>query len=998
LLAGLGLRLVPALPVSAAGTAWLSRAWQSDDGLPDNTVTGVAQSSDGYLWVATAGGLMRFDGVRFQEVPVVDLGIPNRVVRVMWLDRKGKLWLGMDRGPVVCIEPGAAQVFKEGLPDARASSMADDAEGSLWIACGNGSVSQIKNGRVEPINIAEPGSVTGAWLLAGDTPGRLWFGKDRQVGIRQDEKWLTLLNLPAPVARLGLRRAGGIWICSGAKLWSYDAGGEPEEFASLPEIAGDEVTALLEDRSGAVWIGTAASGLFRCEKAKHERVPTSHPEITCLMEDREGNIWAGTAGGGLNRLRPSTVELLGAESGLPFESVRSVCEDAAGAIWITTQNGLLARWQEGVWTTVSQQPGWPGGHPNCVAADSAEGIWIGTHDSGLVRRQNGQWSAWRQEDGLAAISVRSLLVTTADEVWVATDSPNQLQRLRGKDWQNFDFPTPTRSLRAMAQDRSGDVWVASADGQLFRVHGDQVVSETARTAAQLQSIRCLLAAPDGSLWIGYAGWGLGRLKDGRYSRITAEQGLNDNYISQMAADGRGWLWCAGNRGLFQVSLEELAQAADHTNRTVRCILHGRGDGLANLQANYDYFPGALLGRDGRIWFPMRTGLAVVHSENLGHNSMAPPVLLERVQADGQNVALYDSPSPLRQKSAAGLPDLRRAAAPLQLGPGHRKLEFDFTALSFTAPENVHFKYRLENFDEGWIEADAARMGRSASYPRLPPGKYRFQVKACNNDGVWNDTGAAISLVVTPFFWQGGWFQGAVFSGFTLSVIAVVRYVSFRRLRLQLRLLEQQSALHQERARIAKDIHDDLGASLTQIAFLGELAGQDHATPDKAAERTETISATARQAIKSLDEIVWAVNPRNDTLAHLLDYSGQFALDYLRVAGIRCRLDFPEQAPSREVSADQRHNLFLASKEALHNIVKHSQAGEVWIRVVASEIMLRITIEDNGVGFAHVAENALADGLRNMRQRLDELGGTCHIESQPGAGTLVTFEVIWPARG
>ena len=389
--------------------------------------------------------------------------------------------------------------------------------------------------------------------------------------------------------------------------------------------------------------------------------------------------------------------------------------------------------------------------------------------------------------------------------------------------------------------------------------------------------------------------------------------------------------------------------------------------------------------------------AVVHAENLPPNATAPPVLLERVAVDGQAVALYDSRSPLRQKSPAGLADLRQPAAPLGLGPNLGKLDIDFTALSFTAPENVRFQYRLENYDEGWKEADLDRMGRSASYPRLPPGRYRFQVKACNNNGVWNETGAALSLVVTPFFWQNWWFRGGLLGGFTLGIIAAVRYVSFRRLRRQLRLLEQQSALHQERARIAKDIHDNLGASLTQIAFLGELAGQDHASPEKAAERTETVSATARQAIKSLDEIVWAVNPRNDTLAHLMDYAGQFALDYLRVAGIRCRLDFPEQPPPREVSSDQRHNLFLAVKEALHNIVKHAQASEVWVRVQASPEKLLITIEDNGRGFAGVTENALADGLRNMRQRLAEVGGSCRIESQPGAGTRVSFDVIWRER-
>jgi signal transduction histidine kinase len=320
------------------------------------------------------------------------------------------------------------------------------------------------------------------------------------------------------------------------------------------------------------------------------------------------------------------------------------------------------------------------------------------------------------------------------------------------------------------------------------------------------------------------------------------------------------------------------------------------------------------------------------------------------------------------------------------------LDFEFAAPSFTAPENVQFRYRLENFDDDWIEAGTKR---TATYPRLSAGNYVFRVIACNSDGVWTKTGAALGISVTPFFWQTWYFRGATLAGFTLAIVTIVRYVSFRRLHRRLRTLEQQASLHNERARIAKDIHDDLGANLTQIALLGELAQQDRGEPEKAGERVNTISATARQAIKSLDEIVWAVNPRNDTLAHLIDYAGQFALDYLRLAGIRCRLDFPEQPPPREISTDIRHNLFLAIKEALNNIVKHSQASETWLRAHATDQELQISIEDNGRGFAGAPDDALADGLRNMRQRLEEIRGECKIQSQPGTGTKVTLRMPWP---
>jgi signal transduction histidine kinase len=254
---------------------------------------------------------------------------------------------------------------------------------------------------------------------------------------------------------------------------------------------------------------------------------------------------------------------------------------------------------------------------------------------------------------------------------------------------------------------------------------------------------------------------------------------------------------------------------------------------------------------------------------------------------------------------------------------------------------------------------------------------------------------SLGLVVAPFYWQTWWFRVGALAAFTLSIVTAVRYVSFRRLQKRLRTLEQQAALQKERARIAKDIHDDLGASLTQVAYLGELAHLNRDEPDKVDERIRKMSATARQAVKSLDEIVWAVNPRNDTLAHLIDYTNQFAFGYLRMVNIRVRLDFPDHIPQRELSADLRHNIFLTVKEALHNIVKHAAATEVRLGASVTQQALEIVVEDNGCGFSVAPDNALADGLRNMRQRMTDIGGECRVESRPGSGTKVILNLRWP---
>lgn len=982
--------LLSALVAWAGDTdpVWLARSWQSEDGLPDDSVVGVAQTPDGYLWVATAGGLMRFDGVRFQEFPLANLdGVPNRVVRAMLCDRHGCLWLGMDRGPIVCIPPGAksTQVFTN-VPDARAKVIAEDAGGRVWVTYTDGRLIQISGARVTVFNSKSGWPDPGSSFLATDAAGRLWFAKGNRVGIFRVGKFQTLFSLPEDVSCISRRARGGIWICTTRQLLQAGLGAQPIPVASFPGVVqrGGPQT-MLEDRTGAIWIGTAVNGLFRVSGTNVEAAPSSYFDVVCFDQDCEGDIWAGTDGGGLERLRPRIIEVLGRDSGLPNESVRSTCQDAAGVIWVTTQNGLLVCRKNGRWQTIERGSNVPQGFFSCVAAALDGGIWAGTRDNGFFHWKDGRCSHWDHSDGLGSDDVRAILQSSAGDVFIASDNPSHLQQLRDGKLQTLKMPVSHRSLRAIVEDNKGNVWIGSADGVLMRVAGNQLLDETPGVEKRLLSIRCLYATPDGALWIGYAGWGIGRLKDGKFVRISSEQGLNDDYVSQMVADDEGWLWCAGNRGMFRVSLAQLDDFANNRLKTVRSIAYGPAEG-ENLQANYENGSCAFRSADGRLYFPMRTGLAIVHTENVPHGDPPPPVIVESVAVDGQIAALYD---PRLDPDLTGPPALCLENAPhLAFSPNLRKLSFQFTALSFASPENVQFEYQLKNFDEDWVDAGTQR---EAQYSRLPPGRYRFEVRACNSDGAWSAKAAVVGFVVRPFYWQTWWFRSAVLLAFTLTLIAIVRYVSFRRLRRQVIVLEQQAALQRERSRIARDIHDDLGANLTQIAFLGELADQDRGEPDKAAERVQKISATARQAIKSLDEIVWAVNPRNDTLAHLMDYAGQFALDYLRLAGIRCRLDFPEQCPPCELSSDLRHNLFLVIKEALNNIVKHARASEVRLGIRVSGDLLDVTIEDNGCGFdsssaGDGAHDPLADGLRNMRHRMGDIGGTFEFQSAPGRGT------------
>jgi signal transduction histidine kinase len=319
------------------------------------------------------------------------------------------------------------------------------------------------------------------------------------------------------------------------------------------------------------------------------------------------------------------------------------------------------------------------------------------------------------------------------------------------------------------------------------------------------------------------------------------------------------------------------------------------------------------------------------------------------------------------------------------------LDIEFTAPGFSAPESIHFRHRLDGLDNDWVNAES----RSASYSRLAAGDYHFRLQASLGDGPWREASVPVAMVVTPFFWQTWWFQLSLLAAFTAVVAAIVRYVSFRRLRLELLAAERQAAIERERARIARDIHDDLGNRLTTIQLLSGIAQRDGAPREQAGGHVRQISLAAWQATSALDEIVWAINPGNDTLPHLVDYLGQFTVEFLRSAGIRCIVDLPEHPPSRAVPAEFRHNLFMAVKEALNNVLKHSGATEVRLSIVATEESVTVRVEDNGRGFSDNVRTNGEDGLRNMHRRMEDIGGTFAIDSTPGAGTRINFGFTWP---
>jgi signal transduction histidine kinase/ligand-binding sensor domain-containing protein len=986
------------LVLGSPTVSWSLRVWQSNEGLPDNSVVGIGQTQDGFLWVATQGGLVRFDGIEFKELmAAASAGSPSGLMRVLSVDPKDRLWVAKDLGVLLCLDNGKLTTLttQDGMPLMRAKALLPDDNGGLWIAYSGSEVVRVCDGQLRHFTGQDGLPQAPKSQLACDASGRVWCLAGGEVGVFREQKFLPLVTVPEAQC-IAAARGRGVWVGVGSVVYRYAEGGDLVKSFELPTgLHGANPTVIYEDRSGALWVGTSDAGLFRCEGGRVERMSTSWSDISCLAEDREGNLWVGTMGGGLDRLRRSIVELEPGGDGLPQVGFRSVCQDTAGTLWAVDRNGGVIRNRGDGWRGLSTNEGWAVADASVVAATPSGGVWIGTAGNGLHFWHEGPRQSLSRADGLADNNIRSLLVSSNGDLWIGT-TREDLQRFRQGKLLDFHLPRGSGSVRAMTLDAATNLWVGTGDGSLLRADCESsVLHPVTAPFGQPAAIRCLRATADGSLWVGYGGAGVARLQADRFTRLRTTDGLHDNYISEILEDLHGHLWFAGNRGIFFVRCQDLDNFSAGRIDRVHSVAFGHDEGVPALQASWEFWPGALRSSDGPLYFAMQTALAVVHCDLLAYRPVLPPpaVVIESVAVDGRVAATYDPP-PEGTNSPIGLRRLRPEER-IHLPAAHRQVTLAFTAPSFVSPNHEIFKYQLEGLDSDWTEANS----RTIVYPHLAPGNYRFRVIACNSDGKWNETGATLELTAEAHFWETTLFRLAA-AAFASVVVGGVIYVLLRnRYRRNLKLLEQQRALERERARIAQDLHDDLGAGLVEISLGSELARDPALHAEVAREYTREIGNRAREMVAALDEIVWAVNPKHDNVASLTTYLCQYSQHFLKPTRLSCHLEIAQNLPALPLNSEQRHSLFLAFKEALSNAVQHSGATELRLAVSAEAHHLTIQLSDNGHGFDPAAprHHQCADGLGNMQRRLAQLRGEYQLSSCQGRGTTVSFKLPLPVQ-
>ncbi len=976
--------------------------WQGEKGLPQNTVTGIAQTADGYLWLTTLDGVARFDGVRFKMFKAADTpALGSGRIRFLFTGRHGELWLSTQEGGVVRLRDGRFTPLAVPQPQGvrpAVTQVAEDESGALWLSTEDGKVRRLVAGRYSMVS-TNWGSEQGTrFEVRADVRGRLWALSNAGLYQLSGEGLAPVLSGRAGEYAVHCAgRAGGWWLTAEGRirLWRD---GRWVAVAGNADVAASGITCAAEDHNGHLWLG-AANGLFRCGTNGSvtqftRRDGLSNLSVRTLLEDMEGNLWVGTEDGGLNRLRLPLFTVYGPSQGLSSERVTTVSEGPDEVLWVGTDgygvNHLAGETAE----PASEDAAAAVWRVAAVLADGGGGVWVGLRSGGVFRWQDGRYSVLTGFS-TARYPMRSLYEDSRGAVWIGQRNTRQLVRIEGDTLRTLDLPPslPLVDVRVVMEDAAGSMWFGTDGAGLLRWKDGQFTRFTREHGLSSDFVWALRAEPDGALWVGTYGGGLTRLKDGRAVSCTTRHGLVDDVICHIADDGHGQYWFSSNQGIFRVDKAELAQFAEGKRSRIQCVAYGRSDGLPVLECEGGCQPAGCRSQDGRLWFPTVGGLVAVDPADVSTNTVPPPVHLERIVVDGRVIEADE------WRGAEGGPtqaeevpsDGGGAAVPavLAIKPVNRRFEFHYTGLNFSAPERLRFRHKLEGVDAEWVDTGGQR---DASYDRLAHGTYTFRVQACNREGVWNQAGDTVTFTVLPYFWQTWWFTGLVLVAFGGAVGWTVRYVLRRRHESQVRLLQHLHALERERTRIARDIHDDLGGSLTEIGYLGALAVRDSRSLEEAREQLDRITERTRELARRLDETVWAVNPKNDSPSQLATYLCRFAREFLEPTAIRCRLDVAGNLPETMLTAEVRHNIFLAVKEALNNAAKHSGAEELWLRLGMTDGTMTIEVADNGRGFNVDATREAGNGLRNMGARMEEAGGQFEVRSAPGEGTTVRLRL------
>lgn len=1019
---------------------YLVQVWNTDAGLPHSTVTSIAQTPDGYLWVGTRhGGLARFDGKNFVTFhPGNTPELKSIEIQKLIVDSQGTLWINLVEGLLISYHDGHfkferrnSQTPQNWLDSCLKSDKNEvvfslatglvikgilgektnrweildrpddiignppymDGDGTIWYRANNAFIGQLHGTKFTPITNGLSRILVNCAAVGSD--GRLRVGTETELAVWNGQTFLneTPTNGPSQIAvrQLCPCQDGSFWIRTSHEVSKVSRRHSMASVEMWDSIKTSQIrnVSMWSDSKGELWGTHLGGGLWHIDNngnnvtiTEQDGLPSG--SIVCWFEDREGNIWIGITGGGLACIHPRTFHALGLVDNTHY-TPKTVCVDPKGSVWVGTTDNQILHWTNGYFQKYSIPADPEIGSDTTIIPATDGGMWVGGVRSGLLSFESNKFTRPFPSEKIGTVG-RILFLDHAGKLWIGNEfglfcwSNGKLKVFTKED--NF---SPAYVL-AITEDKKGRIWLGTAIGELRKYENGHFTSyipadsltdpDTFRAAAAADPMRnigrgalssggerfwSLHADEDGVIWIGTLGGGFLRFKDGHFTRFGLSQGVPSEHISQILEDEHGCLWLGMRNGIAQINKADLNDFALNTKSNLSFITYGKMDGLPILECTGGSQPTCWKGNDGRLWFTTTKAVVWVDPNHLPRNSVPPQVFVEEIQVDGKETF---------SNAFATTNSFKTHPGDLKLTPGRHYIEFKFTAASLTSPDKVNFKWKLSGLENDWVNGGARR---SVSYSLLPPGNYQFHVCACNNDGIWNTTGAIVNLTVMPFFWQRWWFKLAIgilvlFVLWTIYTVRVGRLKALERLRL----------------RIARDLHDEVGANLASISLLSQLMETTPSTSD-----ASQVHNIAVQTIDTLRDIIWFIDPQHYHLTDLVARLKETAK--MMLGNIKYSFDQSGEFDSVNLTLTFRRNVPPIFKEALHNLLKHSNATEVKISIFRENHEFYLSVKDNGIGFDGKPKGS-GNGLKNMHRRAEELGGTLNVVSSPLHGTKITLVV------
>ena len=982
-------RCVFALDPSLDVSQYAHTAWTIREGAFRGNIYSIAQTPDAYLWLGTEFGLLRFDGNRsIPWPPPAGQHLPGSAITRLLAARDGTLWIGTDAGLVSW--NGAKLTAYSELDSQLVATLLQDHEGTVWagaLGAPTGRLCAIRSGGMQCYG--QDGTLGRTVLsLYEDSTGNLWAGT--QSGL-----WRWRPGLPTHYA------------VPGTELNDLNAGDEGELFIAMPggmrqlvhgksELypmrGGKPINAnrLLRDHDGGLWIGTLDRGLIHVHHGRTDVFSRadglSGDLIFSLFEDREGSVWVST-NGGLDRFRDLTVSTISLKQGLSTDLAWSILAARDGSVWVGTGDGLN-KWNNGQISTIDNTSGQLDDAPQSLFQDDHERIWAFT-GHGLAYIEDGRLVP---VSGVHGRKVHSIAGDNAGNLWLS-ESGNLLHLRDGRLVEQISWSRLGRmeSASVLLSDREpGGLWLGfwRGGGVLYFKDGQVRASYTSANGLSSGAVTDLRLDRDGALWVATQGV-LDRVKDGRVTKLTSRNGLPCNIVLWTMEGDDHSLWLYTACGLVRIARTELDAWIADPKRTIEATVWDAADGVRlRSTAASGYGPRVAKSTDGKLWFVTGDGVQVVDPRHLPFNKLPPPVHIEQVTADHK----------IRWQNLWS-----EASSNLRLPRLTRDLEIDYTALSLVAPEKVRFKYKLEGYDGDWQDAGNRRQ---AFYTNLSPASYRFRVVACNNSGVWNETGASLDFSIVPAYYQTTWFR-ILCAAVILTMIWAIYRLRVGVLEERHRILERHkgeiSALNErlmkaqeeERMRISGELHDGVLQQITSLTLrLGKVRRQE---PPESEDRA-TISGLQQQLIKlgtDIRHLSHELHPALLQEAGLPAALSAYCEEFSNVRGLPVSCEADESV--KELSPGAALCLYRIAQEALGNAAKYSSAKKVEVRLTRSNGLVYLSVSDDGVGCVpdHVRKSG-GLGLINMRERVLQLDGTFEFNSEPGRGTTVKVAVPFRA--